>query len=142
CGGSSRGEGRVERGKGGGVATPPSRPNTIPFSPSFLPRPLPERHPPLNLTPQRQKQKTLEALLTWLLAEAERQPLPFIVEDLHWADPSTLEFLGLLIDQVPTARLLTLLAFRPEFTPPWPSRSHLTHLALHRLPRTQVEAMV
>jgi predicted ATPase len=53
-----------------------------------------------------------------------------------------LEFVGLLIEQVPTARLLTLLAFRPEFTPPWISRSHITHLTLHRLPRKQVEEMV
>src|SRR5712692_2218998 len=120
----------------------PLQTDTIPLLAHLLSLPLPERYPPLNLTPQRQKQKTLEALLTWLLAEAERQPVPFIVEDPHWADPSTLEFLGLLIEQVPTARLLTILAFRPEFTPPWPSRSHLTHLTLQRLPRKQVEEIV
>ncbi len=81
-------------------------------------------------------------MLRWLLAEVERQPLAFIVEDPHWADPSTLEFLALLIEQVPTARLLTLLAFRPEFTPPWSSRAHITRLTLHRLPHKQVEEMV
>ena len=63
-------------------------------------------------------------------------------EDLHWADPSTLELLTLLLDQVPTTRLLALLTFRPEFTPPWGSRSHLTQLTLSRLGRSQVEAMV
>jgi predicted ATPase len=120
----------------------PLPPDTVPLFASLLSLPLPERYPPLNLTPQRQKQKTLEALLTWLLAEAERQPVAFIVEDLHWADPSTLEFLNLLIEQVPTARLLTLLAFRPEFIPPWTLRSHLTHLILHRLPHKQVEEIV
>ena len=120
----------------------PLQTDTIPLLAHLLSLSLPDRYPPLNLTPQRQKQKTLEALLTWLLAEAERQPVAFIVEDPHWADPSTLEFLGLLIDQVPTARLLTVLAFRPEFTLPWTSRSHLTHLTLHRLPRKQVEATV
>jgi len=57
-------------------------------------------------------------LLAWLLAEATRQPLLFIAEDLHCLDPSTLEFLGLLIDQVPTARLLLVLTCRPEFHPP------------------------
>jgi predicted ATPase len=115
----------------------------VPLFASLLSLALPaERYTLPILTPQRQKQKTLEALLTWLLAEAERQSVPFIVEDLHWADPSTLEFLGLLIEQGPTARLLTLLACRPEFIPQWASRSHLTHLTLQRLPRQHVEVMV
>jgi class 3 adenylate cyclase/tetratricopeptide (TPR) repeat protein len=126
----------------GAVREPPLQPEAIPLFASLLSLPLPERYPPLNLTPQRQKQKTLEAMLTWLLAEAEWQPVAFIVEDLHWADPSTLEFLGLLIDQVPTARLLTILAFRPEFTPPWTLHSHFIHLTLQRLPRKQVEEIV
>ena len=63
-------------------------------------------------------------------------------EDLHWADPSTLELLGLVLDQVPTARMLTLLTCRPEFHPPWASRSHLTQVTLTRLGRPQVEAMI
>ena len=63
-------------------------------------------------------------------------------EDLHWADPSTLEVLTLFLDQVPTTRLLALLTFRPEFTPPWGNRSHLSQLTLSRLGRPQVEAMV
>ena len=63
-------------------------------------------------------------------------------EDLHWADPSTLEVLTLHLDQVPTTRLLALLTFRPDFTPPWRPRSHITQLTLNRLGRPQVEAMV
>jgi class 3 adenylate cyclase len=115
----------------------------VPLFASLLSITLPaERYTLPVLTPQRQKEKTLQALLTWLLAKAEKQPVPFIIEDPHWADPSTLEFLGLLIEQVPTARLLTLLAFRPDFTPPWTPRSHFTHLTLQRLPHQQVEAMV
>src|SRR5262249_17389878 len=94
------------------------------------------------LTPQRQHQKTLEALLTWLGQEADQQPVLFIVEDLHWVDPSTLEFLSLLVDQSPTARIVVLLTCRPEFTPPWPSRAHLTSLTLARLPGPQVERLV
>ena len=78
----------------------------VPLLAALLSLPLPaERYPPLTLTPQRQKQKTLEALLTWLLALTEQQPVLFVVEDLHWIDPSTLEFLTLLVDQGPTARL-------------------------------------
>ena len=61
-----------------------------------------------TLTPQRQRQKTLEAVLAVLLALAARQPLLFIVEDLHWVDPSTLELLSLLLDQGPTAPMMTL----------------------------------
>jgi Double zinc ribbon/Adenylate and Guanylate cyclase catalytic domain len=73
---------------------------------------------------------------------AERQPVLAVWEDLHWADPSTLELLSLISDQVPTARLLTLMTSRPEFRPPWAPRSHFTRLTLGRLPRPQVETMV
>jgi predicted ATPase len=109
----------------------------VPLLAALLSLPLPaDRYPPLTLTPQRQKQKTLEALLTWLLALTEQQPVLFVVEDLHWIDPSTLEFLTLLVEQGPTARLLTLLTCRPEFQPPWGLRTHLTPIALQRLPQS------
>ena len=115
----------------------------VPLVAALLSVPIPEgRYPPLVLTPQQQRQRTLDALTTWLLAEAERQPVLAVWEDLHWADPSTLELLGLVIEQVPTARLLTLVTARPEFRPPWAPRSHLTQLTLGRLPRPQVETMV
>jgi predicted ATPase len=108
----------------------------------LLSLPLPEPYPPLSLSPQKQKQKTLEALVNWILKEAERQPVQLDLEDLHWADPSTLEFLTLLLDQVPTARLLVLLTFRPEFRPPWTMRSHMTQITLRRLVPKQAEVMV
>ena len=114
----------------------------VPLLAALLAVPLPASYPPLTLSPQRQRQKTLEALLAWLLALTERQPVLFVVEDLHWIDPSTLEFLTLLVDQGPTARLLTLLTCRPEFQPPWGLRTHLTPMALQRLPQSQVEAMI
>ena len=114
----------------------------VPLVAALLSLPLPERYPPLQLTPQRQKQKTLELVLAWWLKEAERQPVCVIMEDLHWADASTLELLTLLIDQVPTARMLLLLLCRPDFHPPWASRSYLTQIALGRLSRRQVETMV
>jgi predicted ATPase len=97
------------------------------------------RYPTLRLTPQQQKQQTQDALVAWMLEEAERQPVLVVWEDLHWADPSTLENLGLLLDQAPTSAMLNLLTFRPEFVPPWPSRSHMTPLTLNRLERPQVE---
>jgi predicted ATPase len=86
---------------------------------SLLSLPLLTRYPTPILTPQRQRQKTLEAVLAVLLAVAAKQPLLFIVEDLHWIDPSTLELLGLIIDHVPTAQMMMLLTNRPEFRPPW-----------------------
>ena len=110
---------------------------------ALLSVPIPEgRYPPLLLSPQQQRQQTQDALVAWLLAEAERQPVLVVWEDLHWADPSTLELLGLVVDQAPTARMLTLMTYRPEFRPPWAPRSHLTQLTLGRLPRPQVETMV
>jgi class 3 adenylate cyclase/predicted ATPase len=115
---------------------------TVPLFSSLLSLPLPDRYPSLKLTPRMQKQKTLEALISWLLKEADKQPVLHIVEDLHWVDPSTLEYLGSLIEQVPTARILTLFTFRPDFNPPWPIRSHLSQITLSRLAEKQVEVMV
>jgi predicted ATPase len=104
---------------------------------------LPEdRYPPLNIAPQQQKQQTLDAIVTWLFEEAERRPLLQVWEDLHWADPSTLELLKLEIEQAPTAPILNVLTFRPEFAPPWPQRSHMTPLTLNRLERPEVEALI
>src|SRR5919109_1742709 len=114
----------------------------VPLFASLLSLPLGDRYPPLNLTPERQKQKTLEAVLALLLALAAQRPVLLIVEDLHWVDPSTQDLLDLLIDQSPMARILTVLACRPEFRPPWGFRAHLTQLTLSRLPRTQAEIMV
>jgi predicted ATPase len=76
------------------------------------------------------------------MAEAERQPVLVAWEDLHWADPTTLELLGLVIDGVPTVPMLHVLTYRPEFSPPWPQRSHITPLVLTRLERPQVEALI
>ena len=114
----------------------------VPLLAALLSLPVPERYPPLTLSPQRQKQQTQEALVAWLLAETAQQPVLAVWEDLHWADPSTLELLGLLLDQVPTARLLLVLTCRPEFRPPWAPRSYVTPLTLTRLMRPQVEEMV
>jgi tetratricopeptide (TPR) repeat protein len=117
-------------------------PETVPLLAALLALPLPASYPPLALTPQRQRQQTIEALRTWLLAEAMQQSVLFIVEDLHWSDPSTLEFLSLLIDQGPTAHLLTLLTCRPEWGAPWGPRAHCTSLTLPRLPETEVVQMI
>jgi class 3 adenylate cyclase/predicted ATPase len=111
------------------------------FAP-LLSVPLPAHHyPPLNLSPQRQRQKTLETIITILQEEAERHPVLFIVEDLHWADPTTLELLNLVIEQIPTASLLVLLTCRPHFQPAWHHRSYLTEVTVHRLSQHATERM-
>jgi len=109
---------------------------------SLLSVPLSDRYPPLTVTPQRQRQKTLEAILALLLALASRQPLLLIVEDLHWVDPSTLELLTLILDQVPTSSIMVLFTFRPDFHPPWGQRAHVTPLTVARLTRKQTELLV
>ena len=115
----------------------------VPLLAPLFALPLPvERYAPLTLSPQRQRQQTLATLCAMVLELAAQQPLLCIVEDLHWTDPSTLEWLALLIEQVPAARVCLLLTSRPEFQPPWRSRSSLTQLALNRLPRQHVEHMV
>jgi class 3 adenylate cyclase/predicted ATPase len=117
-------------------------PEAVPLFATLLSLPPPEHYPPLHLSPQRQRQKTQEALMAWLLAETERQPVLAVWEDLHWADPSTLELLSLVLEQTPVARLLTLLTCRPEFRPPWSSRSYIMPLTLNRLGHSQVEVMI
>ena len=73
---------------------------------------------------------------------AAQQPVRLEFEDLHWADPSTLELLGLFIDQVARYRILVLLTFRPEFTPPWPTQAYMLPLQLSRLTQQQIAGMV
>src|SRR5215471_3259502 len=115
----------------------------VPLFAELLALPLPaERCPHQSLTPEQQRHKTLDALLTLVEETAERQPVLVIVEDLHWVDPSTLELLERLIDQVPTIRLYMVLTCRPTFQPPWGFRMHLTPLALNRLTPLQAEEMV
>jgi class 3 adenylate cyclase/predicted ATPase len=104
---------------------------------------LPEnRYTPLNVSPQRQRQQTLNTIIAILLELAERQPVLLIIEDLHWTDPTTLELLNLLIKQTPTASLLTVLTCRPTFQPSWSHRSYLTEMTVNRLAHTQVEQIV
>jgi class 3 adenylate cyclase/predicted ATPase len=103
---------------------------------------LPAARAPLRaFSPQQLKHKTLEASVAVLLAVAARQPLLLLAEDLHWADPSTQELFGLLLSQLPAARILAVFAARPEFVPPWPSHAHLTTLTLLRLLPRHVEEM-
>jgi class 3 adenylate cyclase/tetratricopeptide (TPR) repeat protein len=115
---------------------------SIPLFAPLLSVPLPAHHSPaLHLSPQRQRQKTLETVVALLLELAERQPVLFILEDLHWTDPTTLEWLHLLIEQTPTASMLVLLTCRPHFHPRWSHKSYLSEVTVHRLSQPQIERM-
>jgi len=114
----------------------------VPPLATLLSVPLDDRYPALALSPQQQRQQTLDTLVGWLLAEADRQPLLAVWEDLHWVDPSTQELLGLLLEQTPRVPMLSVLTFRPDFSPDWPAYSHLTPITLNHLERPQVEALI
>ena len=98
--------------------------------------------PPLDVTPQRKKDKTLEALLRQVEGLARQQPLLMMFDDLHWIDPSSGELLDRLTEQVADWPVLLLVMFRPEFQPPWTGQPHVTMLALARLDRRDTAAMV
>jgi class 3 adenylate cyclase/predicted ATPase len=116
---------------------------TVPLFAPLLALPVPENHyHPLALSPQRQRQKTLETIVAILLELAESQPVLLIIEDLHWTDPTTLEWLNLLVEQVPTASMLVLLTCRPHFQPTWHHRSYITEMTLNHLAPAQVEQIV
>ncbi len=95
--------------------------------------PYGEPYQTLELTPEKQRTMAMESLLSLLLERAYRQPVLFVLEDVHWADPSTLELMGMLVDQVPSVAVMALMTHRPEFTLPWPGRAYVAALPLDRL---------
>ena len=116
--------------------------HTLPLLAALLSLPHPEGVPSLTVSPQKQKEQLQAVLVAWLIEETEKQPVYTAWEDLHWADPSTLEVLDLLLTQVPTTRLLAVLTYRPEFVSPWGTHSYLSQLTLSRLAESHVNVMV
>ena len=114
----------------------------VPLIAALLGLPTEDRYPALELTPQRQKQLTLEALVEQLEGLAAAQPVLLAYEDVHWSDPTTQELLGLTIERVQRLPVLLLITFRPEFSPPWPAQPHVSALALSRLGRREGAALV
>jgi tetratricopeptide (TPR) repeat protein len=101
-----------------------------------------ERFPPLDLSPQRKKVRTLAALLRRLDGLARGQPVLMIFEDLHWTDPTSREFLDLVLARIDCLPALLVATFRPEFQPPWTGQPHVTVMSLNRLGRGDGAAMV
>jgi serine/threonine protein kinase/class 3 adenylate cyclase/predicted ATPase len=119
-----------------------ARPEVVPLWAALLSLPTPERFHTPSLPPARQREETFRLLLEYVHARAARGPLLFVVEDLHWVDASTLEFLIQFIAECQHDRVLTVLTFRPEFKPPWEPVDYQTRLALTRLTRRQVADLV
>ncbi len=94
------------------------------------------------MTPQKHKDETLRTLVDISEAAARRQPNVMLFEDAHWADPTTLEVLDLLIDRVKNVPLLVVLTHRPEFQSRWSEHGHVVALNLSKLTRTQSAAMI
>jgi class 3 adenylate cyclase/tetratricopeptide (TPR) repeat protein len=116
---------------------------TVPIFASLLALPLLEdTYAPPALPPGHWRQKIFETLLTLVLELATHHPVLFIVEDLHWIDPSTLAFLELLINQSPTAALFPVITCRPTVQPSWVMRAHVTHVTLGRLGPALVQEMI
>ena len=113
-----------------------------PLIADLLSIPTGDRYPALVLTPQKRKEKTLQALVAQAEGLARRHPALMIFEDVHWSDPTTLELLDLLMERVPAARLLVIITFRPEFSPPWVGRPQVTLVTLNRLPPRQRADMI
>jgi class 3 adenylate cyclase/tetratricopeptide (TPR) repeat protein len=116
---------------------------TVPFLASLLAVPQSPRFPLLDMAPELQRSKTLEALVSVALGVCELQPLLFVVEDVHWADPSTLEFISLLADRLAGSRVLLLLTARLEFEPPKSFQgSRTSTIALSRLSARESASLV
>lgn len=116
--------------------------DALPLVAPLLDVPVPATYRPLTAAPEVVRKRLQATLTSWLFATARLQPLVILIEDLHWADPSTLELLQLLVEQVATVPVLLLGTARPEFQVPWPSRAHSTQLMLSRLTQRHVREMV
>ncbi|MGX9356895.1 AAA family ATPase [Roseobacteraceae bacterium S113] len=100
---------------------------------ALLKLPADERYGPLGMSPQRLLEETLATIIEQIMAVAQDTPLLIVFEDLHWADPTSIDLIGRLIAELGTRRVMLLATFREEFSAPWPSYPHLTQLSLNRI---------
>ena len=114
----------------------------VPLLAGLLSIPTGNRYPTLDLTPQKRKEKILRALVTQVEGLAARQPVLLVVEDAHWADPTSLELFELIVGRASSLPLLAIVTFRAEFVPPWVGRPEVTLISLNRLPRQLCAEMI
>src|SRR5215467_11598187 len=112
------------------------------FIAAMLSIPCEERYGAIAMTPQKFKDETLRALADMIEAIDRLRPTVMLFEDIHWADPTTLEVIDLLIHRIRNVRLLVVITHRPEFVSRWSHYGHVTALTLSKLTRPQSDAMV
>src|SRR5262249_31678256 len=118
----------------------PTKENTLLFA--ALLSIAPQREPSRGLTPQRQKDLIIEALIRYILRHADKQPLVIVLADTHWIDSSTLELVNRLIPLIKKRRVLFLIKFRPDLKTQWLREPHVTMLILDRMGREQSRAII
>ena len=114
----------------------------LPLIGELLGLPVPQSYSALKYPPEQKRGRLFAALAGWLFSAARLQPVVILIEDLHWADPSTFEWLQMLADQGASAPLMLLCTARPQFQPSWPMRAHHVQLTLSRLNERQTREMV
>jgi predicted ATPase len=124
------------------LATPPTAREDLALLAEMLSLPNDGRYPATDFAPPQRRQKTLEALIAQIEAMTRQTPTLMIFEDAHWADPSSLEAFGQLVDKIQAMPALLFVTFRPEFAAPWVGRPHVTSLGINRLTRRDVEALI
>jgi class 3 adenylate cyclase/tetratricopeptide (TPR) repeat protein len=140
--GQGGGAERLDELQSGLIAAGLKPAEAIPLIAPLLNLPLSTTYAPSSLSPEQQRRRLLATLIEWLLGAAQAQPLVIVIEDLHWADPSTLELIQLLAEQGATARMLLLYTARPEFRAEGPLRAHHTQITLNRLSAHNVREMI
>jgi len=115
---------------------------SVPLVAPLLELPVPPDYPPPPAAPEERRRRLVATLASWVIGGARSQPLVLHVEDVHWADPSTLDLLHLLAEQGSGAPLMVLMTSRPEFRPHWPHRSHHSVISLAPLEADEVQQMV
>jgi DNA-binding winged helix-turn-helix (wHTH) protein/predicted ATPase len=121
-------------------AAPPDE--DVAFLADLMSLPASQRHPLPNLSPQRKKERTLEALIRQLEGLAHEKPVVTVWEDAHWLDPTSRELLDLTVEHVRSLPVLLIVTFRPEFQPPWTGQPQVSMLALNRLDRRDRTALI
>jgi class 3 adenylate cyclase/predicted ATPase len=114
-------------------AAPPDE--DVAFLADLMSLPFSQRHPLPDLSPQRKKERTLQALIRQLEGLVRHQPVIMVFEDVHWLDPTSRELLDLTIERVCSLPMLLIVTFRPEFQAPWTGEPQVSMLVLNRLGR-------
>jgi len=115
---------------------------TVPFFAELLSIPYEGSYAALDLTPEQLRRRILDVLVNSVEAMASQEPVLFVVEDVHWIDPSTQDFLGHLIERIRNTRALVVVTHRPEYEPPWRDYPNVTAIALNNLGRRDSAAMI